>query len=481
MSGIKSFLGEATIYGIGSVMSRLFAFFLIPIYINNLGNELYANITLILLIFTLITFFLALNSGVFFYYYEYKGNRIKQSVFTTWIAYQVLGFCFFSILLYALYPTISVFFDSSVDSDSLRIAFAYMVLSLLPYIVNNTYFNKCRIDRTPSKAVFSVISEAALLFLLIVLFVNTYHFGIEGVFMAQLLSRSLVAIFILVSGFWRTFNFNLISLKLMIRMVSYTWPFFLISSFFWIINSIDKFIGTQLLASHVEVAYLVLAGQITLPIAVFVDVVRQAYGPYVMSIRKNADANTTYSTIFSLIIFSGVLVGVGVITISPFLINILANDSFYPALSVIPYFAIAATINLAIGQFGLGLNLTKNNIYIAIGFITGGIVGVTSNFYLQESIGITGAGISQIVSYTISASIIYFFSRWKMKIEYDFGWCSIVFVILILTAVVSNSLEQITGTVSQFHYLIVGGTAFIVLLVTGYYKYQSVKRIRPNA
>ena len=70
------------------------------------------------------------------------------------------------------------------------------------------------------------------------------------------------------------------------------------------------------------------------------------------------------------------------------------------------------------GQFGLGLNLTKNNVYIAIGYIGGGIVGFVLNVYLLGYLGIIGAGVSQIISFSFSAVLIYYFSQKKMKIKY---------------------------------------------------------------
>ena len=89
---LKGFLWDFIVYGIGSMFSRAFAFFLIPLYLIYLDKPQYANLILLQLIFTVCSFFLVLNSGVFFYYYEYKSEKIKKTVFSSWHAYELVMF-----------------------------------------------------------------------------------------------------------------------------------------------------------------------------------------------------------------------------------------------------------------------------------------------------------------------------------------------------------------------------------------------------
>ncbi|OFY95473.1 MAG: hypothetical protein A2491_11410 [Bacteroidetes bacterium RIFOXYC12_FULL_35_7] len=84
MSKIKGFIGETIVYGFGNVFSRFFAMLLIPIFTSYLGKTDYSNFVMLQLTFTFLSFFLALNSGVFFYYYEYENIRYRKFVFTSW-------------------------------------------------------------------------------------------------------------------------------------------------------------------------------------------------------------------------------------------------------------------------------------------------------------------------------------------------------------------------------------------------------------
>ena len=92
---------------------------------------------------------------------------------------------------------------------------------------------------------------------------------------------------------------------MMKRLVLFSWPFFVISLFSWIIISIDKFLGVEILSDNNEVALLSLAMQLSLPIAVLADMIRMAIGPFVMSIRKSNEAVESYQQVFDLSVFSG--------------------------------------------------------------------------------------------------------------------------------------------------------------------------------
>jgi O-antigen/teichoic acid export membrane protein len=319
-----------------------------------------------------------------------------------------------------------------------------------------------------------------LLLFLVILFIKVYKFGIDGVFLSQLIARSVVATVVITIDFWRVFKVKFVSVKIIMRLLSYSWPYFLISSFFWVMSSVDKFLGTQLLDTHEQIAYLALASQITLPIAMFVDVIRQAYGPYVMSIRKSQNANATYIAVFSLVIYLGVFIGIGLITVSPILILILADETFYPALKVIPYFTLAAIINLMIGKFSLGLNLTRNNVYIAIGTISGGLVGFIANYYLLQYLNVSGAGISQILAFTISAIIIYYFSNKEMKIPYEFGWALKLFTIFVTFN--GMLLWFNSDYLSTFIYsrMVIGGVTLAVMVFIGNHRFKIFEKLLKN-
>ena len=485
---LRDFLSDTAIYGLASVFSRVFGFLLIPLYINHLGSAQYANIILLQLLFGVFTIFFGLTSGVFYYYYEYPKPKYERIVFSSWLYYQLIVLAGVLIMAYFTFPFFRSFFDLSElgiegnmmksESKVLLQAFAYMILQLIPYVIYNTYYNLCRIRLKPGKVVLITVSEAVLILMFVCYFVFFKDMSIDGVMLGQLLGRSILSGVILLSGFYKFFDVTQASIKLLKRIVTFTWPFFLVNAFFWFMNSVDKFIGTNLLDSQTEVGYLALGMQVVLPISILVQVTHQALGPYIMSIRKLKDSKENYVAVFSFVLFMGILASSALIGLSPILIKILANEQFFNSLVIIPLFALAAVINLSISQFGIGCNLNKKNIYIAIGIMTGGILGFILNIILQPIMGIAGAGFSQIISYCVSAAIIYRFSNRFMPIDYEFGWVSILLLIFVIEIILSEAMIGLTGWSLYAGYLALGSISSVIILLLGNIKYNFIGMLK---
>ena len=473
---LKGFLSDTIIYGVGSMFSRAFAFFLIPLYTGYLDKAQYANLILLQLIFTVMTFFLALNSGVFFYYYEYRSDKIKKSVFTSWIAYETALSVFILLLSFVFYPLISPIFALSENAaetgETFFIPFLLIVLQLFPFLIFNTYYNLLRINLNPKRSVVFTIIDALLVVVFVVYFLVFQQMGVKGVFLGQLVAKTVLAVGILASGFYKYLKPNLISWTLMKRMVAYSSPFFLSSTFLWIMGSIDKIMGTQLLESQAEVAFLGLAMQITMPIMMLAGIVSQSYGPYVMAMRHEEDADKTYIEIFSLVVYGSAVASIMLLTVSPFLVDILADETFYPTLEIIPLFALATVISIMMTQICLGLNLTKKNIYIAIATIAGALVGFFFNLYFQPIIGIKAAGYAQIVAYSVSGVIVHKYSQKFMPIGYNIKWALGVLMVMTGCIVLLGLSEVWYSQSPHITYLVIGGLTLLVLVVIGENKYR---------
>ncbi len=479
---LKGFISDTVIYGVGSMFSRAFAFFLIPLYTGYLDKAQYANLILLQLIFTVLSFFLALNSGVFFYYYEYKKEKIKQTVFTSWLAYEVVISVLILLLSFFCYPLISPLFElpenAQQTGETFFIPFLLVILQLFPYLIFNTYYNLLRINLNSKRAVVITIVDALLVIVFVVYFLVFAGMGVKGVFLGQLIAKTVLAIGILAGGFYKYLNPKLVSWAMVKRIVAYSSPFFLSSTFLWVMASIDKIMGTQLLDSQAEVAFLGLAMQVTMPIIMLAGIISQSYGPYVMSIRHETDAKQTYGEIFSLVVFASTVISVLLLSVSPFLVDILADETFYPALEIIPLFAIANVINIILTQFCLGLNLTKKNIYIAVATIAGGLLGFFFNLYLQPVMGIKAAGYAQIIAYGITGIIVYRYSQKFMPINYNIKWASIILLIMTGGIVFLNLTEVRYFKSPHLAYFVIGAVTLLILGIIGERKYEGLKLIR---
>ncbi len=469
MANLKGFVNETLVYGFGNVFSRIFAMFLIPLYAKYLGKIDYSNLVMLQTVFSVLTFLTALNAGVFFYYYEYDNLRYRKIVLTSWFYYQlVVSFSVLIILLFSSQFLYKLFIVDSTNADSLKLCLVLIGVQLFPYIFNNTNLNFFRIERKAKSAITVVLLEALFTLILVALVLVIFKLGIVEVVIAQILARLLVCI--IYANKAKTYvyikNFSKALLK---KIFIYAWPFILASIFSMIIANADKFIGAQVLPQKEDVALLALAMQLALPISILSNMISMALGPFIMSFRKDENAENTYQQVFDLTIFAGCIVAVGIIAIAPFLTLILTNYSFINVVYVIPLIALASAFNLASNQFFVSFSLCKKTIYILYGFIIGGILGLLINFLFMGNYGFIVSGISQIFSYLAMAVFSFVLGRkianLKIKLNNSFFLISILILYIILIYFLNPYV------VNGNYYFFVGvSILFGLILVTIYIK-----------
>ncbi|MFT5858103.1 MAG: O-antigen/teichoic acid export membrane protein [Flavobacteriaceae bacterium] len=417
MKHLKGFIGETIVYGFANVFSRVFAMLLIPLYVGILSKNEYSNLVMLQSFFVIMSFALMLTSGVFYYYYEYERIKYRKIIFTSWFYYQLTAASILIGLTVFFIPQISsVFIETAHNSEQLYYAILAVGLQFLPYIVNSTNINLYRIDRKPGMVLVIVFLEALFTLLIVAGGLTYYDFNIVGILMSQFVSRTLVAlIFVKKASFYMNFMFY--SRQMMVKLMKFSWPYFVISIFTWAIISLDKFIGAGALNNKDHIAFLALAMQITIPIAILSDMIRMSIGPFIMSIRKDKDADESYQRIFDLSVYSGFGVLMLILFCAPYLIEILSNETFLPAIRVIPLIAMGSVISIMANQFMISFALVKKNALILIATVAGGIVGATINILFMSNHGFIISGVAQIAAFTSMAIILFLLGKKKTNLN----------------------------------------------------------------
>lgn len=473
MSKINEFIKETLVYGFANVFTKVFAFILIPLY-QGLGDSTYTNIIMLQSVFSVLAFFLALNSGVFYYYYEYDRLKYRKLIFTTWFYYQIgLAFILFLSLFLFRAQLAELLITTDANRAELELAFVLIGIQYFPYIFNITNINLFRIQRRPRSVMVISLTEAALTLAFVWTGTSFFDFGLTEIICSLIVARTIVAL--LFSKTAKLYlNIKNFSTRMMKKLVSFSWPFFIISSFSWAIISLDKFIGIDLLSNKFDVALLAFAMQLSLPIAILADMIRMAIGPFIMSIRKEEDAEKSYQQVFDLSVFVGFGTLILMIILSPLLIYLLSkNDNYITVLAVFPLIGLGSVISLISNQFAISFSLSKKNSYILLATVVGGIIGFLVNFYFMQDYGFVVAGVSQIASYVIMAVILYLLGVRIAKLQMN------LVMTFVMLAIVSGyisfiymNLESILD--GNFLFMILIGIAAGLLLILTYFKFQKL-------
>ncbi len=444
MGKIKGFIGETVIYGFANVFSRMFAMMLIPLYANYLGKIDYSNLVMLQSTFSILTFLLALNSGVFFYYYEYENKKYRKLVFSSWFYYQLIVAIAITILLFIFAkPITTIYITTPNNSETLFYAILLIGGQFFPYIINITNINLFRIDRKPKNVMYITLLEAFFTLTFIGVGLHYFEFGILGVLSSQIVARFIVAIL-----FYKTSLFYInafyFSKKLLKKLFVFSWPFFIISIFSWIIISIDKFIGADILTNKEDIAILTLAMQLSIPITVLADMIRMAIGPFIMSIRFEKDANKSYQQVFDLSVFTALVVLISLIIVTPIVVPFLADQSYLKVISVIPLIAFASILSLISNQLAICFSLTKQTVFILYATVLGGVFGILINALFMQKYGFIVSGFSQIAAFLIMVTFIYFVGKRRAKLEIKLSSSfKLIAITLLFISILYYNMENI--------------------------------------
>ena len=202
---------------------------LIPFYMAYLGKTGYSNIVMILGLFSVLSFVLALNAGVFFYYYEWEKKKFQKMIFTSWFYYQIVCTAIIALSLFFFADSIKNLFIVTADNEQeITTAISITGLLFIPYLFNITNINYFRIDRKARSVIVIVFLEALFTMSFVVVGLKYFDFGLVEVVLAQVAARVLVALLYIKTAknyiYWKN-----ISLKILKRLLAFSWPYFLLS------------------------------------------------------------------------------------------------------------------------------------------------------------------------------------------------------------------------------------------------------------
>ncbi len=468
----KNLFKQTAIYGIATVLPRMFTFFLVPLYTKVLSNSQYGEVSVQFAYLVVFNVILAYGmETAFFRFYNTETN--KQAVTTTAsisIFWSSLLFLFVG-LLYR--KTIAGW----VNMDVQYVTYSIWILVLDALVI--IPFAQLRIQQ--KSIYYAIIKIGNVLvnlllniFFLIVLprivhsnptgfwpFFYIEDFQVGYVFVSNV-AASLVTFLVLSPAYFGVkWQFDK---KLWISMLRYAFPVLIAGIAFAINEHFDKIMLQEILPKNVAKEQ-VGAYAACYKLGLFMVLYRTAYTlgiePFFFSHAANEDAPKTYATITKYFVILGSLILLVVIVFADiFKALMIQNTSFWSAMEIVPLIILA---NFFLGIYtNLSVwykltNQTKIGAYISL---VGAAITLIINFILIPKIGYYGSAIATIAAYGAMMILSYHLGKKYYPIPYEknkiFGYLSI-----------SIGFSALSFYVFRENYII--GISFISLLLTYIY------------
>ena len=433
MSIYKSLFKQTAIYGVATVLPRMFSFILVPLYTNPkvLNVQEYGEVSVIFSWMVLFNVLLAygMETAFFRFYHSDTSKKTVIGTATVSIFWTTLLFLIVSLLFRNTLAELT-----NIEVEYITYTIWILVLDALVIIP----FSKLRVYQKPMTYALVKVGNVAvnlslnIFFLLYLPQIAIDHpdgfmaslyienFQIGYIFVANIIA-SLITLLVLLPNYLHIqwyFDF-----KLWKKMMNYALPILVAGIAFAINETFDRILLDYLLPQNIakiDIGAYSACYKLALFMTLFATAFRLGVEPFFFSHANNEDAPKIYAMITHYFVIFGSVILLAVIVFADLLkVLIIRDESYWEAMKVVPLIILA--------NFFLGIyhNLsvwykltdkTKMGAYISI---VGAIITLALNFLLISKFSYVGSAIATIAAYGSMMVLSYYLGNRYYPIPYD--------------------------------------------------------------
>lgn len=443
----KKLFGQTAVYGLSSVLVRIFPFIIAPIVTKAFGPAASSPFVDWYSIAGVITVLLTHGMETSFFRFAQEESIDKKTLIST-CSMSIIGIgLIYLILGYVFRQDLANAFETP-DQVSFLVIFLFILsldaFSTIPSAI-------LRLEGKAFQYMLSKVAGSLVYFFLVVFFIKWLpkhpegilglkydpEFGVGYVFVANLV-QSIITLLIVGKEFVN-FSISKFDFKLWKRIMNYSWPV-MIAGLAGIVNqTLDRQFLKYLLPDE-EARHQIGVYGAVYKIATFITVFRQAYQlgiePYFFSSFKNKDSHKTYAVLMDIFVICSCVIYMGLMVNLQWISEkYLRNPLYYEGIEIIPFVMLGALF------LGIYLNLsiwyklsdqTKVGLYISI---IGAIITVLINFLFIPEYGYWASAIAALITFTSMMVISYIWGQMQYPIHYNTGK-----IVLYLAVTISLSL-----------------------------------------
>ncbi|MFT5755230.1 MAG: O-antigen/teichoic acid export membrane protein [Flavobacterium sp.] len=481
MSVYKSLFKQTAIYGLATVLPRMFSFILVPLYTDPevLNVREYGEVSII---FSWLVFFnVILSYGMetsFFRFFSKEDNKNVVSTSTISLFWSSIAF-----LIIALLSRNYLAKASNINVEFIVYTIWILVLDALVIIP----FSKLRAEKRPMFYAIIKVGNVALnlflnLFFLLWLpklavnspnsFISTIYFEnfqIGYIFVANIIAS--FATFVLLSPSYIKMNWHF-DMQLWKKMMQYSLPVMVAGIAFAINETFDRILLDYILPENMaktEIGAYSACYKLALFMTLFATAFRLGIEPFFFSHSSNENASKTYAEITKyFVVFGSVILLVVVVFADVLKILIIRDPSYWEAMKVVPLIILANFFLGIYNNLSVWYKLTdktKMGMYISI---IGAIITLALNFLLIPIWSYMGSAIATISAYGTMMLISYYLGNKYYPIPYDMKKIMSYLGISIILSGISFYVEIFRET-----YIF----GILAIIFFAYYIYRNEKQI----
>jgi O-antigen/teichoic acid export membrane protein len=390
---------HSAIYGLGGIVSRLLAVFLLPLYTHYLTTSDYGKIETLVAGTAVLTIVLraGISSAFFRFYFDSPEREARRRVLRTsfWFTMSTATAGLLAGLALAE-PIAAGLFGDGGDAGLVRAAFVGL-WAQMNYEQLTALF---RVEERSTAFVFASLANILLTVGATVLLVVVLDRGPLGVLVGNFTGTLLVYLALL--GYRREQLGLELDRSLLREMNRFGLPLVPSALFLWATNFSDRFFLVTL-ADAAEVGRYSLAVRIASAMVLLLTAFRTAWPAFAYSLEEDREARRTYGFVLTYLVFITSWIALALSLLAPWLVQWLApsNRDFWPAADVVPPLAFAAVAFGGYIVMAIGVGRARRTQFNWVVTGVAAALNVALNLLLVPRYGMEGSAVATIASYTL--------------------------------------------------------------------------------
>lgn len=386
---------HSVIYGLGGLVSRILAVFLLPLYTRYLTPSDYGEVETLIALTTVLGILLQLGIGSAFFrfYFDSHDPAARRLVLRTsfWFT---MGMATLGLLLgLAASPGISEWlFDSTSQTELVAASFVGLWAGM-------NYAQVTALFRVEERSVAFVTASIANILLTVgatLLLVVALTAGPLGVIVGNFTGTLIVYVALVA---YRREQLGLqFDRHLLRRMNQFGLPLVPSAVFLWVINFADRFFLVKLTNTH-EVGLYSVGVRIASAMALLLTAFRAAWPAFAYSIDDEREAKRTYAFVLTYLVVISSWVAAALALLSPWIVEWIAAPAFESSSRVVGplAFAVVPFAGYVVVAIGVGRSRRTQFNWVVTG--AAAAVNTALNLILIPPYGMMGAAIATIAAY----------------------------------------------------------------------------------
>ncbi|WP_029596618.1 lipopolysaccharide biosynthesis protein [Flavobacterium sp. ACAM 123] len=427
----KKLFKQTAIYGLATVLPRMFSFFLVPLYTDLLPKAEYGKVSVVFawMIFFNVILAYGMETAFFRFYNKEPNKKVVEETSMVSIFWY-----------YHFFLVIALLFRNNLANwsgiDSQYITYTIWILALDALVI--IPFSKLRVNQKP--IMYGAIKVGNVLVNLILTFVflvsipmfieanpqgflrSVYvdNFQIGYIFLANIIASLLTFVALFPNYVYLNWK---VDTDLWKRMMRYGMPIMVAGIAFAINEQFDKILLSKLLPANIAEAEVGVYSA-CYKLGLFMVLYRTAYTlgiePFFFSHAGDKNAPQTYAMVTKYFVIFGSFILLSVIVFADlFKLLMIRDSSYWEAMKVVPLIILANFFLGIYTNLSVWYKLIDKTYIGAYISIVGAVITLVLNFLLIPTMSYYGSAIATIAAYGSMMTISYYLGNKYYPIPYD--------------------------------------------------------------